>query len=80
MKRVYENIDKMYPNKAHRDYLLMTLVLSLNGMSCSDQTMLFLLQLGSTGKMAIIKICKFSVEDYVFSLPEETFTKGYAKI
>ena len=58
----------------------MTLGLSLTGISSADQTMLFLLGLGSTGKSTVMEICKLSVEDYIFSLPKQTFTKGYSKI
>ena len=80
LDRVFSDIDKIYPNKADRDYLLMTLGLSLTGVSCADQTMLFLVGLGSTGKSTILELCKLSLEDYVFTLPKQTFSKGYSKI
>ena len=78
--KVHQTINKIYPNKEDRDYLLMTLGLSLTGKSCSDQTMLFLIGVGSTGKSTIMELCKLSLEDYIFTLPKQTFTKGYAKI
>ena len=65
LDRVYSDIDKIYPNKADRDYLLMTLGLSLTGVSCQDQTMLFLVGLGNTGKSTIMELCKLSLGDYV---------------
>ena len=77
---MYPTINKIYPNKADRDYLFMTLGLSLTGKSCSDQTMLFSIGVGSTGKSTIMELCKLLLEDYIFTLPKQTFTKGYAKI
>ena len=78
--RVNKDINKIYPSKADRDYLLMTLGLSLTGKSCSEQTMLFLIGNGSSGKSTIMEMCKLSLEDYIFTLPKQTFTKGFNKI
>jgi len=78
--RVFKDVNKIYPNKDDRDYLIMTLGQALTGQSCSEQTMLFLLGKGSSGKSTIMELAKLAVQDYVFTLPKQTFTKGYSKI
>lgn len=80
MKRVMHDIKKIYKNKDDRNYLLMQLGIALTGLSCSDQTMLFLLGRGSTGKSTIMDMCKASLDKYVLTLPKQTFSKGYSKI
>jgi hypothetical protein len=42
--------------------------------------MLFLLGLGSSGKSTFLELYKLSLEDYVFTLPKQTFSRGYSKI
>ena len=78
--RVLTDIKKIYPNEADRNYLLMQLGISLTGQSANDQTILFLLGSGSSGKSTIIELCKLSFQDYVYSLPKKTFSKGFSDI
>lgn len=78
--KVYKDINKIYPNIDDRNYLLMTLGQAITGQACAEQTMLFLLGLGSTGKSTILELCKLVLQDYVFTLPKQTFSKGYSKI
>ena len=80
INKVLNDINKIYPDIADRDYLLMTLGQAITGQACAEQTKLFLLGLGSSGKSTIMELCKLALEDYVFTLPKQTFTKGYSKI
>ena len=73
---VMEIIKLIYSNEDDRNYLLMTLGIAITGQACDDQTMLFLLGLGSSGKSTIMELTKLSVEDYVYTLPKTTFSKG----
>jgi hypothetical protein len=80
-ENMLKTVKQIYPNDADRHYLLMILGIAITGMACSEQTMLFLLGLGSSGKSTIMELCKLALnEDYVFCLPKETFTKGFSKI
>ncbi len=80
-ENILKKIKQIYPNEADKHYLLMILGIAITGMACSEQTMLFLLGLGSSGKSTIMEMCKLALnEDYVFCLPKETFTKGFSKI
>jgi hypothetical protein len=78
--RVMVDITKIYPREDDRNYLLMTYAIAFTGQSCSEQTILFLTGLGSTGKSTVLEICKKSFQDYVFTLPKNTFSKGNTKI
>lgn len=80
IKLVFKDINKIYPSQEDRDYLLMTFGQATTGQACSEQTMLFLLGLGSSGKSTILELYKLSLEDYVFTLPKQTFSRGYSKI
>ena len=80
IKRVMKDIVKIYPNTDDRNYLMMSYGIAITGQACSDQTILFLLGLGSSGKSTMLDICKLSLEDYVFTLPKQTFSKGFTKI
>ena len=78
---IMDIIKQIYPIEEDRNYLLMTYGIALTGLACSDQTMLFLLGMASSGKSAILELCKASLNDtYVLTLNRETFTRGYSKI
>lgn len=78
--RVMKDITKIYPNEDDRNYLLMTYGIALTGQACVEQTILFLLGKGSSGKSTIIELCKLAIEEYVFTLPKQTLSRGYTKI
>lgn len=77
---VLNDIRKIYVNKEDLDYLLMTYGIALTGHSTSEQTILFLLGLGSSGKSTIIELIKLCCGNYIYTLPKQTFSKGYSKI
>jgi len=79
-KEVLKDIDKIYSDVLDRDCILQDLGMSLTGLACSEQTMLFLLGRGSSGKSTIMELCKLSFPAYVLTLPKQTFSMGYAKI
>lgn len=79
-EKVLSDIRKIYVDKEDLDYLLMTYGIALTGKSTTDQTILFLLGLGSSGKSTIIELIKLCCGDYIYTLPKQTFSKGYSKI
>lgn len=80
MQEVLKDINKTYNDVSDRDCILQDLGMALTGLSCSEQTMLFLLGRGSSGKSTIMELCKLSFPVYVLTLPKQTFTIGYSKI
>lgn len=77
--KVYKDLNKIYPKKDVRDYLIMTYGMGLTGQSCEEQKILYLLGLGSTGKSTMLELLKLSVPSYIFTLPKQTFSKNYTK-
>ena len=77
---VKQILQKIYPLSEDLNYLLMTLGVAITGLSTIDQTILFLLGLGSTGKSTIMKLMKACYGDYIYELPSEFFVKGNNKL
>jgi len=78
-KRLMKILSQIYPNQDDRNYLLMTLGASLTGKVIRDQSNLFLLGLGSTGKSTLMKLISASIELYMLELKEDTFSSGNQK-
>ena len=70
-------LKQIYSHMPDLNYLLMTMGIAITGMSCIEQTMLFLLGLGSSGKSTVIEMVQLALNnEYVYNLPKETFSKG----
>ena len=76
---VLKVISKIYPKKDDRMYLLQTLGVALTGQSTFNQTMLFLLGIGESGKSTIMAILKLAIQSYMIILGRETFSNSYSK-
>jgi|694.fasta_scaffold38856_6 phage/plasmid-associated DNA primase len=77
---VIKELTKIYPIEEVRETLLMVFGSSLSGCSSKDQTVMFLLGLGSSAKSFIMKAIKATFECYVKELQSNTFTQGNQKI
>ena len=60
--------------------MLQTLGIALTGQSTINQSMLFLLGVGESGKSTIMYIMKLAIQNYMLTLGRDTFSKGYSKI
>ena len=78
--KVYKDLKKIYFDEDDLNYLMMTYGIALTGRSTNEQTVLFLLGNGNSGKSTIIELIKLCCEDYIYTLPKQTFSKGYSKI
>ena len=75
--RVHNDLNKIYPKSEDKNYLLMQYGIALTGKSGVDQSTLFLVGKGLSGKSTIIEMCKLSLTDYTFTLPKDSFSKNY---
>ncbi len=80
IETIMNEIKKIYPKEDDRNYLLMTYGIAFTGQACAEQTILFLTGLGSSGKSTLLEMCKKAFQDYVFTLPKNTFSKGNSKV
>ena len=78
--KVYKDLEKIYFDKDDLNYLLMSYGIALTGLATEEQTVLFLLGNGNSGKSTIIELIKLCCEGYIYTLPKQTFSKGYSKI
>jgi hypothetical protein len=74
---IYSLINKIWTLKEDRDYNLSQLGRAISGDSGKEQTNLFWLGCGSSGKSLIMKLCIEALgENYVLELGSNTFEKG----
>ena len=78
--KLMKTLTKIYPNTEDRNTILMAFGSALSGDSKNDQSMLFLLGLGSSGKSFIMSLLKLAFECYVKELQSNTFMQNNAKI
>ena len=78
---IYSHINKIWTLKEDRDYNLSQLGRAISGDSGKEQTNLFWLGCGSSGKSLIMKLCVEALgENYVLELGSNTFEKGNPNI
>lgn len=75
-EEVMSILRKIYPNKEDLDYILTVLSSAMTGMSTEDQTVLFLLGRGNTGKSTILNVMKACFEDYILTLKNDIFSQS----
>ena len=73
-------IHKTYSKKQDLDCILYNLGSAISGVSKKDQSTLFLLGNGSSGKSMIMTLTKECIECYFQELESNTFSYGYTKI
>ncbi|CAN0242324.1 unnamed protein product, partial [Ectocarpus fasciculatus] len=73
-------VSQIIPNKDDKNCILKEFGASITGDVVDDQTNLFLLGKGSTGKSTLMKLLKASLDIYVLELKNNTFTQGNTKI
>jgi len=78
--KIFKIISKTYPNKNDLDCILLNLGSAISGNSKSDQTTLFLLGDGSSGKSGIMLLTLACIECYFKELQNNTFAQGNPKI
>ena len=79
MEKVKELLSMIYPNKDDKNYLMMTIATALCGIATMDQSILFLLGKGSSGKSTVMKMLKNSIGMYFVELKSDTFVMGNQK-
>ena len=72
-------LNQIFPNEDDKNYILMNIGACLTGDIIEEQSNLFLLGKGSTGKSTFMKLCKLSFELYVIELKSNTFTVNNPK-
>lgn len=72
-------IKQIYPKEVNRNCILRVFGSALTGESIKDQTYLFLLGAGSSGKSSMMLITKEAFEIYVKSLKDDTLTQNNQK-
>lgn len=80
IKTVMNIAKQIYPNENDRNCVLSEIGAGITGKSSIDQTNLFLLGLGSSGKSTLMKLTKASISIYLKELKDDTFTIGNPKI
>ena len=78
--KVLHHIKKVYPSKDDMDCILLYLGSALSWKATVDQTALFLLGLGSSGKSFILSLTKKVMECYFLELQGDTFATKNKKI
>jgi len=79
-KKILKFIKKTYPNEDDLKCILLNLGSALSGKSNSDQTNLFLLGKGSSGKSTLMLLTLATIECYFKELQSDTFSHGNTKI
>ena len=77
---IYSIINKIYPNSNERDYILSQLGRAISGDCIIEQSTLFLLGKGSSGKSLIMTLTKEALEKYVKELSADAFEKDNKNI
>lgn len=80
LNTVMQITKQIYPNENDMNCVLSEIGAGITGKSSIDQTNLFLLGLGSTGKSTLMKMTKASISIYLKELKDDTFTNGNHKI
>ena len=78
--KILKIISKTYPNKNDLECILLNFGSAISGNSTCDQTTLFLLGDGSSGKSGIMLLTKECIECYFKELQHDTFSQGNPKI
>jgi phage/plasmid-associated DNA primase len=73
-------INRIYPDERERNCILSVLGSALSGLCERDQTSLFLIGNGSSGKSTMLEITEMAIECYFKSLNSETFSQSSTKI
>ena len=73
-------INRIYPDESERNCILSVLGSALSGLCERDQTSLFLIGNGSSGKSTMLEITEMAIECYFKSLNSETFSQSSTKI
>lgn len=74
------HVKKIYPNNDDLECMLKELGWTLSGRSYVDQSTLFLLGDGSSGKSFILQLTQGAVECYLMELKSDTFSFGNPKL